>query len=89
MKPCNTCAKRDTCTRDTGVIFGVCNVDYEPITGNIRTTCPDCGAVNHVEVTFSSWNRGFDPKEYVCPTCGARLTVTDPHQYNEDSTIAD
>lgn len=55
--------------------------------GTIRTTCPVCGANNRVEVTFPAYNRGFDPKKYDCPTCGEHLTVTDPHEYNEDGTI--
>jgi hypothetical protein len=29
MKSCETCIKRSTCTRDTGIIFGGCNVEYE------------------------------------------------------------
>lgn len=27
---CDTCAKRTTCTRDTGIIFGGCNIEYVP-----------------------------------------------------------
>lgn len=57
------------------------------MTGTIHTTCPECGADNRVEVCFPAHNRGFDPKEYVCPVCGEQLTVTDPHEYNEDGTI--
>jgi hypothetical protein len=28
-KSCDTCAKRGTCTKQIGIIFGFCNVDYE------------------------------------------------------------
>lgn len=28
---CETCAKRKTCTKDIGIIFGFCNTDYEPV----------------------------------------------------------
>lgn len=27
-KTCETCARRETCTKTTGVIFGFCNTDY-------------------------------------------------------------
>lgn len=27
---CDTCAKKDTCKRDTGIMFGFCNTDYQP-----------------------------------------------------------
>lgn len=27
---CESCAKRETCTKDIGIIFGFCNTDYEP-----------------------------------------------------------
>lgn len=30
MNACETCAKRKTCTRPTGIIFGGCAVDYVP-----------------------------------------------------------
>ena len=30
MKDCNSCAKLSTCTRDAGIIFGGCNVEYTP-----------------------------------------------------------
>ena len=27
---CESCAKRETCKKDIGFIFGFCNADYEP-----------------------------------------------------------
>jgi len=32
MNSCELCAKRGICTRDTGIMFGGCNVDFKPIT---------------------------------------------------------
>ncbi|MFA5424769.1 MAG: hypothetical protein WC374_13025 [Phycisphaerae bacterium] len=29
MGSCATCKKREECTRDTGIIFGFCNTEYE------------------------------------------------------------
>ena len=28
---CETCAKRETCTKDIGILFGFCYHDYEPM----------------------------------------------------------
>lgn len=28
---CENCAKKETCTRSTGIIFGFCNIDFKPI----------------------------------------------------------
>ena len=28
-KSCETCARRETCTRDTGIVYGFCNTDYK------------------------------------------------------------
>lgn len=33
-KWCENCIKKDTCTRETGLIFGFCNVDFKPIKTN-------------------------------------------------------
>lgn len=30
MKSCEYCVNRATCTRDTGVIYSGCNVEFEP-----------------------------------------------------------
>lgn len=27
---CNACAKRETCRKDIGIIWGFCNTDYQP-----------------------------------------------------------
>lgn len=27
---CETCAKRENCRKDIGIIWGFCNTDYEP-----------------------------------------------------------
>ena len=32
---CETCAKRDSCKKDIGFMFGFCNTDYEPDTVEI------------------------------------------------------
>ena len=29
-KSCDTCAKKDTCKRATGFMFGFCNTEYVP-----------------------------------------------------------
>jgi hypothetical protein len=31
MKSCKNCTKKNTCCRATGVIFGGCNVEFEPV----------------------------------------------------------
>ncbi|MCX4366480.1 MAG: hypothetical protein OSJ67_00570 [Clostridia bacterium] len=31
---CEKCANRETCTRDTGMMFGYCNVAFKPIESN-------------------------------------------------------
>lgn len=31
MGNCELCANKKTCKRDTGLIFGACNVDYKPL----------------------------------------------------------
>lgn len=28
---CDTCAKKETCTKDIGFIWGFCNTDYKPM----------------------------------------------------------
>lgn len=30
-KTCENCAKRETCSKDIGNLFGFCNTDFEPI----------------------------------------------------------
>lgn len=57
------------------------------MTGTIKTTCPECGAENRVEVVFPVHNQGFSSRDFDCLRCGAPLTVTDPHRYNVDGTI--
>lgn len=35
MKSCEYCIAQETCTRNTGIIFGGCNVDFDPDTERI------------------------------------------------------
>lgn len=35
MKSCEYCIKKETCTRDTGFMFGGCNVDFKADTEKI------------------------------------------------------
>lgn len=30
-KCCENCVKKETCTQSIGIIFGFCNIDFEPI----------------------------------------------------------
>jgi uncharacterized protein (DUF983 family) len=57
------------------------------MTGYITTTCPECGIEQKVLVDFPLYNAGFTPTAHTCVGCGEHLTVTDPHEYNEDGTI--
>lgn len=57
------------------------------MTGHILTTCPECLHTTRVLVDFPLPNAGFLPTEWVCPDCGAALTVRDEHEYNDDGTI--
>lgn len=74
---CESCAKRATCRKDIGIIWGFCKVDYVPtddekVSANVYETdfgevlCESCGA-------SLECNECGDMPE-ICPKCGAFLS---------------
>lgn len=82
-KSCDTCVKKDTCRKVVGTIFGVCNVEYEPLQTRIKAideskvTCRNCGRLCYRTVDKD----GCDV--YKCPSCELEFDHTNHSELYE------